>query len=174
MANFMQYKGQVLTAKTLTKGKITEFLRNDASQRDRLEMLIRACVLHAKENSNAFDMLNHLVNGLRANKSGKVKAVTAYIQEFVTGIKWQMLKNKEYGYKRVSKDTPVEYKEFTTTWYEYKANQANNQVAAYDYMAQAKRFLATIKTKMEEGKLKGDKENAKELVKTLETFTMEA
>lgn len=145
--------------------KINSFLRSDRAKRDQLQELIEITRDHAEKHGD-FTLLSKLITGLQENKSRNLKAITAYIQAFTTGIEWS--KN---GYKK-SKGATIEFKAFDCTWFDFKANKDGNKVAKVDAISRVKSLLATLEKALEEGTLKeGQEEQANKITKALHAFT---
>lgn len=157
-----------LTGRTINKKAIASFLANEGTQRDNLQNLIVASAEHASMNNNAFDYLNMLVNGLKERRSRNLEAITTYIGEHITGIKWQKFKGKDsgYGYKAIG---DVEYKPFEKSWYEHGKNV--QKVATLRLDNRVASMIRDLKAALSgEKKLDGNEQQARSLLQKLEEF----
>lgn len=153
---------KTITAQTIKMRDITGFLTSEKNLRDKLQVLIVASVGHAQEHNNDFSLISALIRGLKERKTRNLKAITAYIQEHVTGIHWTKT-GQDMGYKTM-KGHAVEFKEFTYPWYNHKINMDSQKVQPLDVVKRVKALLTTLDKAIEEGKVHKDQREVAETV----------
>lgn len=123
MANVTIYQGQ-----KINKAFITQTVKGEINQRDRIQVAVVGSIQHALEHSLDFQLLSQLVNGLLDAGARNMKALKKYINAHLEGVQWS---DKEKRFKRQGK-ADVVFKEPEYLWYEQPEQVKSNTMSEFN------------------------------------------
>jgi len=139
------------------------FITSQKKSRDVLQSLIIFGLEQYKEHQNA-SFLSSIIIKCKGAKSIPTGTVKEYIKAHAN-VRFVKLSDGTHGFKKDGEVAEVNTPDMP--WYEWEGAKHNNVTVDMDVVAQAKRLLTMLRTKLEEGHVK-DREAAMKIGKALD------
>lgn len=150
------------------KQRLAAFTRSAKSQRDTLQSLLMFAIDHAANNQDEFTCLTQVMNATVEVKSFRTETIKDYVKDLVTNLEYAKLKDNTYGFRKIKKGVPCEYKAPECPWYNF--NNKGEVKPDVHPMVQLKSWVTRAKKALSEGKVQ-DSQEAEATEKALQEIT---
>lgn len=149
--------------------KLQGVIKSAKTQRDNVQELIVAGLVHYSENKGNTAYLTQLARACIGVRSLPTQTITDYIKAHAN-VGWGKLSDGKSGFRKVGeKGCSAEITLPEVTWYDWEGGNHNRVTPDYDFKQGLANLISTARKRAEEHKLKGGKEAEAQLSK-LEAF----
>ena len=140
------------------KQRLSAFTRSAKTQRDTLQSLLMFALDHAANNQDEFTKLSQVMNATVSVKSFRTETIKDYVKDLVTNIEYAKLGDDSYGFRKIQKGVPCEYKAPECPWYNF--NNKGEVKPDIHPMVQLKSWMTRARKALTEGHIKDSQEAA--------------